>query len=346
MWARIIRECHCEERSSRRLRRRRRRISLFEPRHRRGNLSRDFFASLALTTTFLPLLASAQLSVVRVDTLNVGHERAWAHPCWSPDGKTIYFTASDYAGIWSCPAAGGSLTQITTDRGSGYGFAISADGSRISWRRTLPGTLPGERIQEAVVMDLPGGSPAVIASGRSVSLPSFLRSEPVVSVGDRLQSAPATVLPPGTVTVLGIENTRIAVLRDGVKSLLDPLGDGSYVWPSLSPDGSKLVAYETGKGTFVALPDGSHPVMIGRRDAPDWTRDGQWLIYMDDRDDGQRIVSSAIACVSPDGRSEGTLVSLPGAIALYPRCSPVDDRIVCSTAGGAILVITYAGGQR
>ncbi|HUI09318.1 MAG TPA: hypothetical protein VL221_03265 [Bacteroidota bacterium] len=294
----------------------------------------------------LPLLASAQLRAVRVDTLQVGHDRTWAHPSWSPDGKTVYFTASDFNGIWAAPAGGGRVTQITSDRGSGYGFVLSGDGARISWRRTLPGVLPGERLQEVVVRDLPGGSPSVLASGRSVSLPAFVQSEPVVSVGDRLLSAPAAVEPAGTVSVLGVEDTKIAVLRDGVKSLLDPFKGGSYVWPSLSPDGTKLVAYETGKGTFVARPDGSQPVLIGRRDAPDWTRDGKWIVYMADTDDGHRIISSSVGFVSPDGRREGTLTADTGLVALYPRCSPVDDRIVCSTPGGWILLITYAGGSR
>jgi len=303
-------------------------------------------SNLAIALLLLPLLASAQLRTVSVDTLRVGAARTWAHPCWSPDGKTVYFTASDYAGIWACPAGGGTVTQITADRGSGYGFAVSADGARIAWRRTLSGALPGERIQEAVVKDLPGGSPAVLASGRSVSLPSFVRADPVVSIGDRLQAAPASAEPAGAVTLLGIEETKIAVLRGGLKTLLDPLGGGSYVWPSLSPDGSKLVAYETGKGTFVALPDGSRPVLIGRRDAPDWTRDGRWLIYMADKDDGHRIVSSAIGFVSPDGKSEGTLATPPGLAPLFPRCSPADDRIVCATPDGVILVITYAGASR
>jgi len=300
----------------------------------------------AACAVLFPLLASAQIRTVSVDTLGVGHDRVWAHPSWSPDGKTVYFTDADYGGIWSCPAAGGPVTQITADRGSGYGFTVSADGARIAWRRTLSGTLPGERIQEAVVRDLPEGSPSVLASGRTVSLPSFVRSDPVVSVGDRLQGAPASVLPAGTVTVLGIESTKIALLRDGVKTLLDPLGGGSYVWPSLSPDGSRLVAYETAKGAFVALPDGSHPVLIGRRDAPDWTRDGQWLIYMAEKDDGHRIISSAIGYVSPDGKIEGTLATAPGLILLFPRCSPTNDRILCATPDGTILLIGYVETSR
>jgi Tol biopolymer transport system component len=168
----------------------------------------------------------------------------------------------------------------------------------------------------------------------------------VYSIGNSVQGVSAGSQPAGTVSVLGIEDTKIAVLRDGVKVYLDPLGGGSYVWPSLSPDGSRLVAYEMDRGTFLCDPDGSHPVNIGRRDAPSWTRDGKWLVYMADKDDGHAIRSSEIAFISTDGRVGGRLTSTSRRIEMYPQCSPVDDRIVCSTLGGEILVITYAGASR
>jgi Tol biopolymer transport system component len=100
------------------------------------------------------------------------------------------------------------------------------------------------------------------------------------------------------------------------------------------------------RGTFVADADGSRPLRIGRRDAPSWTRDGKWIVYMAEKDDGHRIRSSEIAYVSPDGKVSGKLTSTSRRIEMYPRCSPVDDAIVCSTLSGEILVITYAEAQR
>jgi len=300
--------------------------------------------ALLLVVVALPL--EAQIRVLNVRTLPLGSARPWSAPRWSPDGKTIYYTTPEFDGIWACPGAGGNAVQITSDRGSGYGFTISPDGSQIAWRRTLPGPLPGERVQELVVRNLAGGAPSVLASGKSISLPSFVRSDVVFSVGGEIQGVTAGGQPAGVVSVLGIEETKIAVVRDGVKSLVDPLGNGSYVWPSLSPDGSKLVAYEMDRGTFVCGADGSHPLRIGRRDAPDWTRDGKWLIYMADRDNGHAVRSSAIAFVSPDGKTEGDLTSASHINGMFPRCSPVADEIAFSTLEGGILVLTYAESSR
>ncbi len=296
--------------------------------------------ALLLIVCSLPL--EAQISVVSVRTLPVGSDHAWSAPRWSPDGKTVYYTTPDFDGIWACPASGGTPVQITSDRGAGYGFAISADGSRIAWRRTLPGVLPGERLQEVVARDLAGGTPSVLASGKSLSVPSFVSAGVVFTLGGDVQGVKAGVQPSGVVSVLGVEDTKIALLRDGAKLLVDPLGNGSYIWPSLSPDGSKLAAYEMDRGTFIADADGSHPLKIGRRDAPAWTRDGKWLIYMADKDDGHAVKSSGIAFVSPDGKTEGDLTSASHINGMFPQCSPVSDEIVCSTLEGAILVISYA----
>jgi Tol biopolymer transport system component len=296
---------------------------------------------VALLLVLCSFRLDAQIKVLEVRTLPLGSARVWSQPRWSPDGKTVYYTASDFNGIWACPVAGGAPVLITSDRGSGYGFTISPDGARIAWRRTLSGALPGERLQEVVVRDIAGGTPSVLVSGKSVTLPSFVRTDVVYSVGSDVQGVTVGVQPEGVVSILGIEDTKIAILRNGMKSLIDPLGSGSYVWPSLSPDGSKLLAYEMDRGTFVADRDGSNPRKIGRRDAPVWTRDGKWIVYMADTDDAHRITSSAIAWVSPDGKLSGTLTSTPAVTGMYPDCSPVEDAIVCSTLEGSILVITY-----
>jgi Tol biopolymer transport system component len=301
---------------------------------------------VALAFCALPLLSPAQPRLISVRTLPLGSARHWSQPCWSPDGRTIYYTTLECDGIWAYSTVAGTTVQITSDRGSGYGFSISADGAQIAWRRTLSGALPGERLQEAIVRNLADGTSNTLASGRSISLPSFVRSEVVFSLGGQVQGVTAGIQPAGTVSILGIEDTKIAILRDGVKSYIDPLGGGSYVWPSLSPDGSKLVAYEMDRGTLVADADGGHPVRIGRRDAPSWTRDGKWIVYMADRDDGHRIRSSEIAYVSPDGKVSGKLTSTPRSIEMYPRCSPVEDAVVCSTMSGEILVISYSETSR
>jgi Tol biopolymer transport system component len=101
------------------------------------------------------------------------------------------------------------------------------------------------------------------------------------------------------------------------------------------------VAYEMSRGAFVCDLAGTVSAQLGKKDAAVWTRDGNWLVYMDDRDDGQRILSSELYCVSPDGKLVVQLTDTENVVELYPQCSPTEDKIVCGTLRGEIYLLTY-----
>ena len=86
-------------------------------------------------------------------------------------------------------------------------------------------------------------------------------------------------------------------------------------------------------GTLLAL--------LGKCNAPSWTRDGRWLIGMDDRDDGHQVISSELVFVSVDGKASGALTSTNDVMEMYPDCSPVDNRIAYATLSGEVFVLTY-----
>jgi hypothetical protein len=87
--------------------------------------------------------------------------------------------------------------------------------------------------------------------------------------------------------------------------------------------------------------DGNAIVRLGRLDGAVWTRDGQWLVYMDDKDDGHRILASDIKFKSADGTMSGALTATADLFEMYPSCSPVENRIVCSSLSGKIFLLTY-----
>lgn len=289
----------------------------------------------------------AQMHTVSVEKLQLGSEREWIQPVFSPDGARIYYTTSGFNGIWEYTVSTRSVRQITDSPRSGFGFAISADGKEISYRRTL-NEASDFRTQELVTQELSTSAVKVLEKGESVSLPMFLspsvsggNSSLVYLKGGKVASSTASVSSTGT-ALLGIEDTKIVLLRNGQKVTLDPLGNGSYIWPSISPDGTKLLAYEMDHGAFVADLNGNVLKMLGRKDNPVWTRDGKWIVYMNDKDDGENILSSDIYCVSADGSTTIQLTNTIDIIELYPSCSPTEDKIVCSSLNGDIYVITYS----
>ena len=294
-------------------------------------------------TVFALLIAAANFSfaqprITNVEKLPLDSTHTWAAPRFSPDGARIYFTQANFDGIWEYTPSSRLVRTITTDSKSGYGFAFSADNNSIAYRRAVQGG-GRRRSYEIITQNLSSGSAAVRARGTGLSVPAFAQSELVYASGKQTNNMGKVSTT--SVSILGIENTKIALLRNGRKEILDPMGNGNYIWPALSPDGTLLVAYEMDHGAFISDLNGHLIVKLGRRDAPAWTRDGKWIVYMNDRDDGDKLQSSDLKAVSSDGTSTVVLTETPDVMEMYPDCSPTDDRIVCASAEGSIYVLSY-----
>ncbi|MBI2619092.1 MAG: PD40 domain-containing protein [Ignavibacteriales bacterium] len=301
---------------------------------------KTFFSLATISILLSAGVASAQPLVLSVEELPLGSERAWQNPRFSPNGTSVFYTSPSFEGIWEYSLESKSTRQITSDPHSGYGYSISPDGRTIAYRRTI--IQPSRRrTQEIIVKDLRDHSATVVDSGPNLSTPAFTDRRLSYTKGEQTRELSLS-LQGSEIEVLGIENTKIALLKGNTKVLLDPFGKGSYIWPSLSPDKTQIVAYEMERGTFVADIEGTVLATLGRRNAPSWTFDGKWIVYMDDRDDGHQILESDIRYVSADGTKSGRLTETADVIELNPQCSPTDPKIVYHTLDGRIFLLTYS----
>lgn len=296
---------------------------------------------LTLLVVVVAMSATCQITITGARQLPLPDGERWMAPGWAPDGRSFFVSASTYRGLWRFDLQAGTLAQITNDAGAGYGWTVSPDGAAVVYRRTIPGLRPGDRTQEIVRVDLATGATTSLTAGGSLEVPVFAGDALVVNSARQGyqalgNSVPAMERP----AVLGIENTKIALIQNGQKVLLDPLGGGSYIWPSLSPDGTRLLAYEMARGAFICDLQGNILARLGRLDAPVWTRDGSWIISMREENDGHAITGSDLFATRPDGLTTVRLTHTP-AIELMPACSPADNTILCSTADGTILLLTY-----
>jgi Tol biopolymer transport system component len=289
---------------------------------------------LALLTT----IADAQITITRSERLPLSRGRQWSHPRFSPTGRSVFYSDADGNGIWEYTLKTRSARRITADAKSGLSFSVSQDGKSLVYRRTLQER--PQRRQAVVLINIARGTSSVLGSGSDVSTPVFSANTPVYTIKSKT-SGLAEATSAARTTILGIENTKIAISVEGKKTILDPLGNGSYIWPALSPDGKQLVAYDMDRGAFVCDVDGSAMTKIGKRDAPTWTRSGKWIVYMEDKDDGHRILSSDLAAVSFDGKSVVQLTSTASIFEMNPQCSPSENKIVCNNTSGMIFVLEY-----
>lgn len=281
-----------------------------------------------------------QLATIKIERIPISGSEEWNAPIFSSNGKKIYFSNSSYNGIWEYSFETKQTKLITLDQGSGYGFAISQDGNQIAYRRTSYPSGSFERIQEIISLNLKTNKVTSFAKGDNLSTPTITKSGVTFSDCDQTKNL-SPKISSKEISILGIENTKIALNKNGTKFLLDPFAGGSYIWPNLSPDKTKIVAYEADRGAFVCDLNGNILSTLGKRNAAVWSRDGNWLIYMDDKDDGHNILSSEIMAVSPDGKHNVSLTNTSNIAEMNPSVSPTENKIVCNSLNGEIFVIYY-----
>ena len=236
----------------------------------------------------------------------------------APDGSYILLTTSTNQGLQKYDLQSGETTTLTDAAGAGYNASISADGAKVLFREVSLGQ-NNVRMQAMKSMNL--GTKKV----QTEVAPT--RSARKMALAGRAVAARPTC---------SIENQQLMVTIGSTTTQISPLGTNkSYIWPSVSPNGQKVLFYVAGMGAFVSNLDGSNVISLGRNvRAPKWYNDNI-VIGMNDQDNGEVVISSQIVAVSlTTGQSQ---VLSAGIDAMYPyACS---GKIVCSGLNGETYLI-------
>jgi len=285
---------------------------------------------------FLLSLAHAQnIAFSSPQALTTVEQGDFSHPFVSPAGR-IFFTQPNYKGLYYLNSEGEVFT-LTEERGAGYDAAFSGDGSALYYR-TYKYQGP-RRFFSMYRYDLATAQKETVFENEREAG----RLQPVQEGGMvLLQNGTRRVLEqPGETNAAfaWIDDSKIVVSHDGAESALAPRGEGHYIWPSVSPDGTKLLFTKAGEGTYISDLDGNILVDLGYANAPRWSADGNWIIYMKDHDDGHRLLASDIFVTAASGAKTIAVTQTEDQIELYPYWSPLNDFIVFGTESGVIYKI-------
>ena len=288
----------------------------------------------------LPIAAAAQvLSVQSVEKVPIPADADNSVAAISPAGDYILLTSTNHRGLKKFDLATKQITTITEADGAGYGATVAADGKTIVFRETTftPQHLkmtslkslslatgakrelaPAQRTLQGYRID--GNAAAVISRGKM-----RMRS---------LNGAKVVATPPALSLT---QNHEMQLTRNGRTTLLAPNGRNvRYIWPSLSPDGTKVLYYVSGVGCFVCDLNGNNVKPMGQLRAAKWY-DNATIVGMNDKDNGEYVTSSSIVAKSLSG-AEQTLTS-EDIIAQYPRVSPSARKIAFETPAGEAYII-------
>jgi WD40 repeat protein len=276
------------------------------------------------------------LQVTSINKVNLPEKAAVA--AISPQGDYLLLTSATNQGLTKFDLTTGQSQQLTSALSAGHNVKISPDGQTIVYRESSfndkhlrLSSLKSMNLGTGVVQELV--KPTRDLQGYAVDA----TSAGIVNKGKfskkAIGAAKAQNLP-----VLSINKGQLMITVGGKTRQLSPNGTKfSYLWPSLSPDGTKVLYYLAAHGTYVCELDGSNVRKVGQMRAPIWY-DNNTIVGMMDKDDGEYIYASTIVAATLDGTAQ-TLTD-DATIAMYPHAA--DGKIVFSTPAGEAYVINVS----
>ena len=287
----------------------------------------------ALTLGFSMSAMGQVLNVTSIDKVNLPDKAAVA--AISPQGDYLLLTSATNQGLTKLNLTTGQSQTLSTAPSAGHNVKISPDGQTVVYRE---GSFNDKHLRYSTLksVNLATGATQVLVKPTR-DLQGYAASATTVGTVNKgkfskkaIGAAKAQNLP-----VLSIDKGKLMITVNGKTRNLSPNGTGySYLWPSLSPDGTQVLYYLAAHGTYVCNLDGTGVRKVGKMRAPVWYDDNT-IVGMMDLDDGEFIYASTIVAATLDGTTQ----TLTGdeTIAMYPHAA--SGKIAFSTPAGEAYII-------
>ena len=232
----------------------------------------------------------------------------------SPKGDYLLLTDMSNTGLIRYDLATKTTTVITEAEGAGWDVKISQDGNKITYRQRHDNN---QLIRHDIMQ-------YNVAEGKAVVRQQAQRGTAQLVAAD------------ANSTVAVNEDLHLVLNHNGKSIILTPNGTNeAYNWPSISPDGSKILYYVSGKGCFVCDINGNNVRKITNHcRAPKWYNNNT-IVGMADEDDGKVLTASAIVVYTLDGKSQ--ILVDKHMMAIYPVAA--EGKIAFSTAAGEMYLM-------
>ncbi len=279
-------------------------------------------------------LSNAQdVKIVRHEQLLKGIESQCYNPVLSPDGQKVLFTQSDYEGLNVYDIADDVVTPLASDRLAGFSPAFSKDGKSVYFLSQTRENMLVYREMKSVNLDGTGMS-TVMGKSRGMLHPVAVDGG-VVTVSDNGRKLKAKS---NGGTYAYSAGKKIVVVKNGIEKKIAPVPTKyTYIWESLSPDGTKILFYAGGKGAYICDLDGNLVAELGKYTSPAWCGN-DYVVAVNATHDGHQYETSRIVLLKVDGSYKKELTA-PVSMSMHPTASASGDRLTYNTIDGRLFLM-------
>ena len=271
---------------------------------------------LLVAMAFASIIAQAQiLEIVSTRKISTSEVKEGKVVGISPKGDYLILTDVNNNGLVRYDLATQTATVITQEVGAGWDAKISADGKKITYRQRHN---DGTKILKHDIMQYN------VLDGKTEVRMKAQRGTAQLVAADAVQNVSVN------------QDLHMVLQQNGKTTVLTPNGvEQAYNWPSISPDGSKILYYVSGRGCFVCDLNGQNVRKIANHCRAAKWYDNNTIIGMADEDDGKVLTASAIVVYTLDGKSQ--ILINKSAMAIYPVCA--NGKVAFSTAAGEMFLM-------
>ncbi len=279
------------------------------------------------------------LSIKPITTLEQGQ---FFYPLGNIDDSKILFSSENYKGLWLLDNATNKIKQLNNYYSAGYEPVFTVNDNIIYRKDSFENQRRYisiyrynfvEQSEEAIQKNLRGISQIRVTANNKINYTKNGELLDAESKGKTLKVV-TNYLP-----LVMIENSNLVLYKDGERNVLNPFGAGHYLWASVSPDGDKLLFTFAGQGSYITDLLGKVIKELGFAHYPQWSNDGNWVVYMKDYDDGEKIIKSELYVVAVNESKEFKITDTNGTHEMYPVWAKSKNTIYCNSTEGIIYEI-------
>lgn len=259
-------------------------------------------------------------------------------PTFSPNGKYIAFSKSNYKGIYIYNLDNKTISQITDEVAAGFAMQWSIDSKYILSR---PAYYDGPiRYNTVKIFDIQTKQAKQLTDYRTKmpSLPywSPYNDEVVIAFKGNVEEFQSNlnIAPPVNNSmnndIIFLIDDKIAVKNSttGKINIYEPVKGKKCMNISVSPD-NKRIAFEIYGGDLHSMKtDGTELVNLGKGYRPKWLNDSETIVYMISEDDGHQFTYSDIFSIKYNGTNKRNLTNTKDRHETSPSVSLKDNTIV------------------